>query len=83
MIALPERRQLLEWIGLAVTEGARLNKACGIVGLSPRTLQRWRQAVELREDGRVNRISLHPVISCPRQNARRSSPPPIARSLNS
>jgi putative transposase len=55
MIALPERRQLLEWIGLAVTQGARLNKACGIVGLSPRTLQRWRQTEELREDGRVNR----------------------------
>lgn len=55
MIALPERRQLMEWIGLAVTEGARLHKACGIIGLSPRTLQRWRQPEQLQEDGRVNR----------------------------
>jgi len=56
MTSLLERRQLIDWIGLAVTEGARLAKACGIVGLSPRTLQRWRQPEELREDGRLNRV---------------------------
>ncbi len=55
MISLSERRQLIDWISLAVTEGARLNKACGIIGLSARTRQRWRQPEELQEDGRVNR----------------------------
>ena len=42
MIPLAERRLLIEWIDLAVSEGATLNKACGIIGLSTRTLQRWR-----------------------------------------
>jgi len=55
MIALAERRQLLEWIGLAVSGGARLNKACGIIGLSTRTLQRWRHSEELQADGRLTR----------------------------
>ena len=32
MIALAERRQLIKWIDLAVSEGARLNEACGIIG---------------------------------------------------
>ena len=56
MITLPERRQVLGWIDQAVTAGARLKKACGIVGLSPRTLQRWRQPEALQEDGRVKRV---------------------------
>lgn len=56
MIPLPERRQLLAWIGQAVTAGARLSPACAIVGLSPRTLQRWRQPEKLQEDGRIHRV---------------------------
>ncbi len=55
MIALAERRQLIEWIDLAVSGGARLNKACGIIGLSTRTLQRWRHPEELQADGRLTR----------------------------
>jgi putative transposase len=55
MISLAERRQLIEWIDLAASEGARLNKACGIIGLSTRTLQRWRQPEELQADGRIIR----------------------------
>ena len=55
MISLAERRLLIAWIDLAVSEGARLNKACGIIGLSTRTLQRWRQPKELQADGRMTR----------------------------
>jgi hypothetical protein len=33
--------------------GARLESACEVVGLSPRTLQRWREAAGLREDARA------------------------------
>jgi putative transposase len=56
MIALPERRQLSAWIDAATATGARLHKACGIVGISPRTLQRWQRPEQLQEDGRVNRV---------------------------
>ena len=56
MIALSERRQLIEWISLATTDGARLRKACAIIGISPRTLQRWRQPEQLQPDGRINRV---------------------------
>jgi putative transposase len=55
MIALAERRQLIEWIDRAVSGGARLNKACGIIGLSTRTLQRWRHPEEVQADGRLTR----------------------------
>ena len=55
MISLAERRLLIEWIDLAVSEGARLDKACDIIGLSARTLQRWRQPKELQADGRMTR----------------------------
>jgi putative transposase len=36
----------------ACAAGARQEKACGVVGISPRTLQRWRQQRELKADGR-------------------------------
>lgn len=56
MIALPERQKLLEWVNDAVAAGARQHKACALVGLSARTLQRWRQPAQPREDGRVKRV---------------------------
>lgn len=37
-----DRQRLLALIAQAVSSGARLVKACALVGLSPRTLQRWR-----------------------------------------
>ena len=36
----------------ACAAGARLEQACHVVGVSPRTLQRWRQEGELKGDGR-------------------------------
>lgn len=52
---MAERRQILEWVDEAVNAGARLDKACEIIGLSSRTLQRWRQPDKLQADQRTTR----------------------------
>lgn len=41
MTSYPERQQYLTWIMEAVQQGARKSKACAIIGLTPRTVQRW------------------------------------------
>lgn len=41
-----------DWITQACAQGARLEHACTAVGLTPRTLQRWRQAGTIRPDRR-------------------------------
>jgi len=45
MIALTERLQLIKLLQEATQAGARLDKACDVLGLSLRTFQRW-QATE-------------------------------------
>lgn len=42
MISLPQRQTLLGLIDDAVVAGARQARACAVVGLSARTVQRWR-----------------------------------------
>lgn len=42
MIKLNERMKIVENIDIAVASGARLKKACQIIDLSARTIQRWR-----------------------------------------
>jgi len=39
-------------IGEACAAGARVTEACRVVGISTRTLQRWREAGEVKADGR-------------------------------
>ena len=41
MIALQQRQTLLALISEACKAGARLHKACAVVGLAARTVQRW------------------------------------------
>ena len=41
MITLQQRQTLLALIGQACQAGARLHKACAVVGLAARTVQRW------------------------------------------
>ncbi|MCK5916611.1 MAG: helix-turn-helix domain-containing protein, partial [Deltaproteobacteria bacterium] len=43
---------MIDLIEDACTAGARLTKACQIVGLSPRTAQRYRQDGSIKPDGR-------------------------------
>lgn len=42
----------MQWIDEAVAAGARRREACAVLGLSLRTLQRWTEGGEVREDKR-------------------------------
>jgi transposase InsO family protein len=55
MIPLPQRQQIVQWVEEANTAGARCHKACELLGIAPRTLQRWRQYGELLDDARSTR----------------------------
>ena len=58
MIALSERQQIVSWIEEAHAAGARRNRACVLLGITLRTLQRWRQWGEVSEDGRCTRTMI-------------------------
>lgn len=48
-----EREEIIHLINEARTDGARQSKACEIIGISPKTLQRWMQA-DNQQDGRLD-----------------------------
>jgi transposase InsO family protein len=59
---------VIAWIDEACAAGARLSKACEVLEISERTLQRWREDGEVKADGRkqagaqrvpANRLSEH------------------------
>jgi len=52
MTVLSIHTQLVGWIDEAVVAGARRFKACQLIGLSVRTLQRWRQGQTVTKDQR-------------------------------
>lgn len=53
MIALEDRQQLAMWSADARASGARLAPVCEVLGLDPRTLQRWHSGAGLEAgDGR-------------------------------
>ena len=49
MIPAQEKAHVLTLIDEACSAGARLHKACEVLGLSPRTVQRWRNPVQLQD----------------------------------
>ncbi len=53
MISFAERGQVVELVDEACAVGARRERACAVLGLSVRTLQRWRQDGDLAIDGRL------------------------------
>ena len=55
MIPLSQRQQIVQWVDEASTAGARRHKACELLGITARALQRWRQSGELESDGRTDR----------------------------
>lgn len=56
LITLSQRSQILDWVDEACQQGARRYKACEVLGISIRTLQRWRdEAGEIKVDGRQRR----------------------------
>jgi len=52
MTSLQDRLTLSDAIGTACQAGARLQLACEVVGISARTLQRWRSPEGVRHDAR-------------------------------
>ena len=56
MIALSQRQQIVQWVDEASAAGARRHKACELLGITARALQRWGQSDELDDDGRTNRV---------------------------
>jgi hypothetical protein len=53
MISTPDRRRIITLINEAVAASARLLKACDVLKLSMRTIQRWRLSDgTVREDAR-------------------------------
>ena len=55
-----ERRQLIEWVDAALNQGACQSKAAGVIGLSARSLQRWKQSGDIQDDGRKTRLFMPP-----------------------
>jgi putative transposase len=54
----PERQKLVLWFDEAVQAGSRKAPACAELGLTLRTVQRWRVENELRTDARTTVIKL-------------------------
>ena len=42
MIGLEDRQRMARWIDSAHRDGARLDRACAVAGITVRTLQRWK-----------------------------------------
>jgi hypothetical protein len=55
MTSLQQRQNLIDSLAEATTAGARQDQACAVLGLSPRTLQRWQAGEALSEDRRPQR----------------------------
>jgi transposase len=60
MIQREQRERILGWVDEAAAAGARRRKACALLGLSARTLERWRAPGARREDGRRTRVQAAP-----------------------
>ena len=49
LIMKDKKVQLMQWVKQAVSAGARQSKACEILGISIRTLQRWKNIIDLSD----------------------------------
>ena len=49
---LLQRKKIIIMLDDCCAAGARLAKACDVIGLAPRTVQRWRQSGAVKPDGR-------------------------------
>ena len=61
LIPLTDRQKHARLISKAVAAGARQDKACEVIGLSTRTLQRWRIDGGIGEDKRPTAIRPEPL----------------------
>lgn len=61
MTSLAERKAVVSWINEAVDNGARKQRACEEMGISPRTIQRWTITGEIQEDQRPKALRPEPA----------------------
>jgi len=61
LIPLCDRQKHARLVSHAVAPGARQDKACEVIGLSTRTLQRWRIDGAIGEDKRPTAIRPEPL----------------------
>jgi hypothetical protein len=61
LVPLTDRQKHAQLISKAVAAGARQDKACEVIGLSTRTLQRWRIDGGIGEDKRPTAIRPEPL----------------------
>lgn len=61
MTELSERRRIIDDIGEARRQGARLEPACEVIGISLRTFRRWLQGGDVKADGRPDAVRPPPV----------------------
>ncbi len=59
----------MQLITEAVNAGARTHKACGVLGISCRTLRRWSEPAPQLSDrrGQVARVRVHPQAFTPKE----------------
>lgn len=62
LISVEVKSCLLAWVREAIKQGARKSRACQIVGISIRSIERWEKTVSL-EDKRKYRVFLFPTIN--------------------
>ena len=60
MTGLSERQQWTVWLTEAMAAGARQDRACAVLGLSARTVQRWQADDIVRSDRRPARRQVPP-----------------------
>ncbi|MFT5099701.1 MAG: putative transposase [Planctomycetaceae bacterium] len=73
MTSYSERQKLVSWLQHAVVSGARRHKACEIIGLNIRTLQRWvtddvvlkdrRPETQLRPQNKLTKLEIQRVLN--------------------
>lgn len=56
MTGISERRQVMVLLTEAISAGARQDRACAVLGLSARTVQRWQPNETVRGDKRPERL---------------------------
>ncbi len=56
MISIPDRQKAIELIDETRAAGARLRPCCAILGITPRTYQRWTVGGSVRADRRPEAV---------------------------
>lgn len=58
-----ERIKMIDWVNESCASGVRQSKACEVLGISSRTLQRWREDGPIKTDGRGQPENQHAPLN--------------------